>query len=174
MIEGTGSAAGLRFAVIQSRFNESVTKRLLQGALDALKTGGAHEDAIDVVSVPGAFEIPLVASRLAKSKGYDALVCIGAIIRGETPHFDYISAAVSQGIARVAYDSGVPVIFGVLTTDTEEQAATRSGVNGPNRGYEAGAAAIEMANMMKRLPHQTTRPGRRGEAMRRRPGKKAR
>ena len=150
-IEGAGAAAGLRFAIIRSRFNEDVTKRLLEGALTALRAGGAREDAIDVVLVPGAFEIPLVASRLARSRRYDALICLGAVIRGETPHFEYISAEVSRGIARVAYDSKIPVIFGVLTTNTDEQADARSGKGSVNRGHEAGVAAIEMANLMKRL-----------------------
>ena len=180
-IEGAGAAAGLRFAIIRSRFNEDITKRLLEGALDALRAGGVREDAIDVVLVPGAFEIPLIASRLARSRRYDALICLGAVIRGETPHFEYISTEVSRGIAKVAYDCGLPVIFGVLTTGTDEQADARSGkggvtregahpmgkepvsagegrvgakapgVGGCNRGYEAGAAAIEMATLMKRL-----------------------
>jgi 6,7-dimethyl-8-ribityllumazine synthase len=150
-IEGTGAAAGLRFAIIRSRFNEEITKRLLEGALNALRAGGVREDAIDVVLVPGAFEIPLVASRLARSRRYDALICLGAVIRGETPHFEYISTEVSRGIAEVASDYGLPVIFGVLTTDTEEQAHARSGKGGVNRGYEAGVAAIEMATLMKRL-----------------------
>ena len=155
VIDGSGSAATLRFAVVQSRFNETVTKRLLEGAMEALRAGGAKDDAIEVVSVPGAFEIPLIAARLAKTRRYDAVVCLGAVIRGQTPHFEYISAAVSQGIARVAYDYGVPVIFGILTTDTEEQADARSGGAAAgdqcNRGAEAGRAAIEMANLMKRL-----------------------
>ncbi|HEX9284758.1 MAG TPA: 6,7-dimethyl-8-ribityllumazine synthase [Nitrospirales bacterium] len=150
-IEGAGAATGLRFGIIRSRFNEDITKRLLEGALDALRTGGVREDAIDVVLVPGAFEIPLVASRLARSRRYDALICLGAVIRGETPHFEYISAEVSRGIAKVASDHGLPVIFGVLTTNTEEQAQARSGKEGMNRGHEAGRAAIEMATLMKRL-----------------------
>ena len=120
VIDGSGSAASLRFAVVQSRFNETVTKRLLAGAMEALRGGGAKDDAIEVVSVPGAFEIPLIAARLAKTRRYDAVVCLGAVIRGQTPHFEYISMVVSQGIARVAYDYGVPVIFGILTADTEE------------------------------------------------------
>jgi len=151
VIEGGGAAAGLRFAIVRSRYNEVVTKRLLEGALDALRKGGAHDEAIDVVFVPGAFEIPMVASRLARSRRYDAIICLGAVIRGETPHFEYISAEVSRGIARVSFDYGMPVIFGVLTTDTDEQADARSGIGGANRGYEAGIAAIEMANLMKRL-----------------------
>ena len=167
IIDGSGPAANLRFAVVQSRFNETVTKRLLEGALEALRAGGAKDDAIEVVAVPGAFEIPLIAARLAKTRRYDVVVCLGAVIRGQTPHFEYISAAVSLGIARVAYDYGVPVIFGILTTNTEEEAEARSGggggmnregarlgapgVGGCNKGYEAGRAAIEMGNLMKRL-----------------------
>jgi 6,7-dimethyl-8-ribityllumazine synthase len=167
-IEGAGAATGLRFGIIRSRFNEEITKRLLEGALDALRSGGVREDAIDVVLVPGAFEIPLVASRLARSRRrYDALICLGAVIRGDTPHFEYISAEVSRGIAKVASDYGLPVIFGVLTTNTEEEAQVRSGGTregarlgapgaggcdrGMNRGHEAGMAAIEMAMLMKRL-----------------------
>ena len=150
-IEGTGAAAGLRFGIIRSRYNEDITKRLLEGALDALRKGGASDDAIEVVVVPGAFEIPVVAARLARTRRHDALLCLGAVIKGETPHFEHISTAVSQGIARVAYDYGLPVIFGVLTTDTEEQADARSGKGGSNRGYEAAVTAIEMANLMKRL-----------------------
>ena len=151
MFEGAGAVSGLRFGIIRSRFNEDVTKRLLEGALDALRMSGAPDESIDVVVVPGAFEIPLVASRLARSRRYDALICLGAVIRGETPHFDYISAEVSRGIARVSYDYGLPVIFGVLTTNTEEQADARSGMGKTNRGYEAAVSAIEMANLMKRL-----------------------
>lgn len=166
VIEGAGAAAGLRFAIIRSRFNEGVTKRLLEGALDALRVGGARDEAIDVVVVPGAFEIPLVASKLARSRRYDVLICLGAVIRGETPHFDYISAEVSRGIAQAAYDYGLPIIFGVLTANTDEQANARSGTRegarpgapgaggckgGTNRGYEAAVSAIEMANLMKRL-----------------------
>ena len=157
VIEGAGAAAGFRFAIIRSRFNEGVTKRLLEGALDALRVGGVRNEAIDVVLVPGAFEIPLVASKLARSHRYDALICLGAVIRGETPHFDHISAEVSRGIARVAYDYGLPVIFGVLTANTDAQADARSGIGKTNRGYEAAVSAIEMANLMKRL---TTVPGR--------------
>jgi 6,7-dimethyl-8-ribityllumazine synthase len=176
MIEGGGAAAGLRFAIVRSRFNEDVTKRLLDGALDALRKGGARDEAIDVVLVPGAFEIPLVASRLARSRRYDAIICLGAVIRGETPHFEYISAEVSRGIARVSFDYSLPVIFGVLTTETEEQANARSGARegarlgapgaggcnrGVNRGYEAAVSAIEMANLMKRIA-TLPKPMRRG------------
>lgn len=162
VIEGAGAAAGLRFAIIRSLFNEDVTKRLLEGALDALRVSGARDEAVDVVVVPGAFEIPLVAAELARSHRYHALICLGAVIRGETPHFDYISAEVSRGIARASYDYGLPVIFGVLTANTEEQANARSGMGKTNRGYEAAVTAIEMANLMKRLATLPgpARPGR--------------
>jgi 6,7-dimethyl-8-ribityllumazine synthase len=153
MIDGAGPATGLRFAIVQSRFNDAVTKNLLEGAHRALRAGGVKDEAIEIISVPGAFEIPLVAAKLAASRRYDALICIGAVIRGDTPHFDYISAAVSQGIARVAYDYGLPVIFGVLTCETDEQAEARAGITSrTNRGYEAAVTAIDMANLMKRLP----------------------
>ena len=187
-IGGAGSPAGLRFGIIRSRFNEEVTKRLLEGALEALRKAGARDDAINVVQVPGAFEIPLVAARMARTRRYDALICLGAVIRGETPHFEYISAEVSRGIARVAYDSGVPVIFGVLTTDTEEQADARSGKkregarlgapgvggceNVSNKGYEAGVTAIEMANLMKRLGSPSRSPRETSASPRRRTHRK--
>jgi len=171
-IGGAGSPAGLRFGIIRSRFNEEVTKRLLEGALEALRKAGARDDAITVVQVPGAFEIPLVAARMARTRRYDALICLGAVIRGETPHFEYISAEVSRGIARVAYDSGVPVIFGVLTTNTEEEADARSGKNGPNKGYEAGVTAIEMANLMKRLGSPSRSPRETSASPRRRTHRK--
>src|SRR2546428_8046124 len=137
VIEGGGAAAGLRFAIVRSRYNEVVTKRLLEGALDALRKGGARDEAIDVVFVPGAFEIPMVASRLARSRRYDAIICLGAVIRGETPHFEHISAEASRGIARVTYDYGLPVIFGVLTPETEEHADAPSARRGDNRAHDA-------------------------------------
>src|SRR3989442_12982040 len=152
MIEGGGAAASLRFAIVRSRFNEDVTKRLLEGALDALRKGGARDEAIDVVLVPGAFEIPLVASRLARSRRYDAIICLGAVIAGETPHFEYISADVSRGIARGSYDYGLPVIFGVLTTETEEPADARTALGGDNGEQDPEIPAIGKANLMKRRP----------------------
>jgi len=166
VIEGAGAVAGaksrapLRLAIIRSRFNEVVTQRLLDGAWETLRASGVREDAIDVAVVPGAFEIPLVASCLARSRRYDALICLGAVIRGATPHFDYICEVVSQGIARVAYDYELPVIFGVLTTNTEKQAEARSGKAGKagvNRGSEAAVTALEMVQVMRKL---RTRPGR--------------
>lgn len=148
---GSDEAAGLRFALVVSRFNEFVTGRLLRGAVDALLKAGASEDAIDVVHVPGAFEIPLVARRLAVSGRYDAVVCLGAVIRGETPHFEYISSVVSRGVAQAAWDSGVPVIFGVLTTHSPEQALERAGGPERNRGSEAARAAVETASVLRKL-----------------------
>jgi 6,7-dimethyl-8-ribityllumazine synthase len=167
IIQGASEGAGLRFGIVQSRFNEPVTKRLLDGALEALRAGGARDHDVDVVSVPGAFEIPVVAARMARSGRYDAVICLGAVIRGETPHFEYISAAVSRGIARVASDFGIPVIFGVLTTDTEDQAEARSKAGGEHRGYHAGLAAIEMGNLMKRLDGEFAGKRRRGSVARR-------
>ncbi len=140
-----------RFAVIVSRFNEFISSKLLSGCLDALERHGADPDAVDVVWTPGSFEIPPVARRLAESKRYGAVICLGAIIRGQTPHFDYIAAEAAKGVARVALDSGVPVIFGVVTADTLEQAIDRAGTKAGNKGADAAASAIEMANLMDAL-----------------------
>jgi len=140
-----------RFAVIVSRFNEFISSKLLSGCLDALERHGADEDAVDVVWTPGSFEIPPVARRLAESKRYGAVICLGAIIRGQTPHFDYVAAEAAKGVARVALDSGVPVIFGVVTADTLEQAIDRAGTKAGNKGADAAASAIEMANLMDAL-----------------------
>ncbi len=149
--EGSHDASGLRFAIVVSRFNEFVTGRLLAGACDALAKAGARDDAIEVVHVPGAFEIPLVARRVAQSGRCDAVICIGAVIRGETPHFEYISAEASRGIAQAAWDSDVPVVFGVLTTDNVDQAMERSGAPERNRGAEAARTAVEMATVLRKL-----------------------
>lgn len=146
-------AAGLRFAVIVSRFNEAVTGALRAGALEALTT--AHASAIDIFDVPGAFELPLAARAAAASGKYDAVVCLGCIIRGETPHFEYISSSVAHAIAGVAIGTGRPVAFGVLTTDTLAQAAARAAAGSGNKGYEAAAAAIEMAHLLRRLAAPT-------------------
>lgn len=151
-LEGHLDAGALRFGIVVSQFNEFVTGRLLAGALEVLDKAGAGAQAVEVVRVPGAFEIPLVARRLARSGQFDAVLCLGAVIRGETPHFEYISAEVSRGIAQAAWDSGIPVIFGVLTTETVEQALARAGAAERNRGAEAARTAIEMANLMKQLP----------------------
>lgn len=150
--EGHLDAAGLRFGLVVSKFNEFVTGRLLAGAIEVLSKAGAGDEAIEVVRVPGAFEIPLVARRLARSNRYDAVICLGAVIRGETPHFEYISAEASRGIAQAAWESDIPVIFGVLTTENVEQALERAGAAERNRGAEAARTAIEMAILMKKLP----------------------
>jgi len=150
--EGNLIAEGLRFAIVASRFNDMITRRLLSGALDSLARHGAEEDEIDVAWVPGAFEIPLVAQRLAESGRYDAVICVAAIIRGATPHFEYVSAEASKGIAKVSLDTGVPVIYGVITADSIEQAVERAGTKAGNRGSDAARSAIEMANLLKSLP----------------------
>lgn len=149
--EGQLSAAGLRFAIIVSRFNSFITERLLGGAMDALQRTGANPDQVDVVKVPGSWEVPLVAGELARGKRYDAIICLSAVIRGETPHFDYVAAEAAKGIAHASSSSGIPVAFGVLTTNTLEQAIDRAGAKGGNKGFDAAMTAIEMANLMKSL-----------------------
>jgi len=150
-IEGGLSAKGLRFGLVVSRFNSFITSRLVDGALDALGRSGADEDEIVVARVPGAREIPIAAKAMAASGRYDAIVCLGAVIRGATPHFDYVAAESSKGIANVALETGLPIVYGVLTTDTIEQAVERAGTKAGNRGYDAAVTAIEMANLMKQL-----------------------
>ncbi len=157
-IEGNANARDLRFGVVVSKFNASVTGRLETGALETLKRHGALEENIQLVRVPGAFEIPLVARHLAKSGQYDAVICLGAVIRGDTPHFDFISAEMSRGIAQASRDAGIPVAFGVLTTNTEEEALARSGVTGVNRGAETAHTAVEMATLMKALHERSHKP----------------
>jgi 6,7-dimethyl-8-ribityllumazine synthase len=149
--EGQLLAEGFRFAIIVSRFNDFICSRLVEGATDALKRHGATEGQVFLVKVPGAFELPIVAKKLAESGRYDAVICLGAVIRGATPHFDYVAAEVSKGIANVALDTSIPVTFGVLTTDSLEQAIERAGAKSGNKGYEAAMAAIEMANLFKEL-----------------------
>ena len=144
-------AEGKKFALVVSRFNDFITEKLLSGALDALVRSGASSDDIEVVKVPGAFEIPLVAKRIAGTKRFDAIVCLGAVIRGSTPHFDYVSAEVSKGIAAVSMEADVPVIFGVITTDTIEQAIERAGTKAGNKGWSAAMAAVEMANLFDQI-----------------------
>ncbi|MBW1903008.1 MAG: 6,7-dimethyl-8-ribityllumazine synthase [Deltaproteobacteria bacterium] len=151
ILEGQLLAEGLRFAIVASRFNDFICSRLVEGAMDALKRHGATEEQVILVKVPGAFETPLAAKKLAESGQYDAVICLGAVIRGATPHFDYVAAEVSKGIANVALESNVPVTFGVLTTDTLEQAIERAGSKSGNKGSEAAIAAIEMANLYKEL-----------------------
>jgi 6,7-dimethyl-8-ribityllumazine synthase len=155
VIEGELSAAGLRFAIIVSRFNSFITDRLLAGATDALTRTGANPDNIDIVKVPGSWEVPLVAGELARQKIYDAVICLSAVIRGETPHFDYVAAEAAKGIAQVASQTGVPVAFGVLTTNTLEQAIDRAGAKGGNKGFDAAMTAVEMANLMRKLRQAT-------------------
>src|SRR5262245_44697756 len=149
--QGKLVATDLRFGIVVSRFNELITGRLLEGALDALERHGAATSAVDVTWVPGAFEIPLVARRFALSGRYQAVICLGALIRGATPHFDYLAGAVTGRIADAAIESGIPVVYGVLTTDTIEQAIERAGTKAGNKGFEAATAAIEMANLLAQL-----------------------
>ncbi len=151
IFEGKLLAQDLRFGVVVSRFNDFISDRLLGGALDALKRSGADEKAIDIYKVPGAFEIPLVAQKVASSGRYDAVICLGAVIRGSTPHFDYVANEVSKGIAHVGLETGVPISFGVLTTDTLEQAIERAGSKSGNKGWDAAMAAVETANLLKQI-----------------------
>jgi len=148
IIEAGLSAQGKKFALVAGRFNDFITERLVSGAMDALVRNGAAEDDISVVKVPGAFEIPLAAKKLAAKGGYDAIICLGAVIRGSTPHFDYISAEVTKGVAQVSLEFSTPVIFGVITTDTIEQAIERAGTKAGNKGWDAAVAAVEMANLV--------------------------
>ncbi|MFH0769570.1 MAG: 6,7-dimethyl-8-ribityllumazine synthase [Chloroflexota bacterium] len=151
LFEGVLLGKGLKFSMVVSRFNEFITKKLLDGAQDALLRHGVSENDIDIVWVPGAFEIPLVAKKLAESKRYDAVICLGAVIRGATPHFEYIAAEVAKGIAKVGLDAGLPVSFGVITADTLEQAIERAGTKDGNKGFDAAVSAIEMANLLRNL-----------------------
>lgn len=149
--EGKLLAQGLRFGIVVSRFNDFICDRLLGGAIDALRRNGADEGFIDIYKVPGAFEIPLAAKKVASSGKYDAVICLGAVIRGATPHFDYVANEVSKGIASVSLETGVPVAFGVLTTDTIEQAIERAGSKAGNKGWDAALAAIEMVNLIRQI-----------------------
>jgi 6,7-dimethyl-8-ribityllumazine synthase len=151
VIEGEVLARDLRFAFVAARFNDFVVEPLIRGALDALKRHGASEKQIEIVRVPGAFDIPIVARKLALSRRYDALIALGAVVRGQTPHFDYVAGECASGLARIALESGVPIAFGVLTTDTMEQAVDRAGGKAGNKGADAALAAIEMANLLRRL-----------------------
>jgi len=140
-------AEGKKFALVVSRFNDFITEKLLSGALDALIRSGTADEDIEVVKVPGAFEIPLLAQKMAKTNRFDAVICLGAVIRGSTPHFDYVSAEVSKGVAAVSMEAEIPVIFGVITVDTIEQAIERAGTKAGNKGWSAAIAAVEMANL---------------------------
>ena len=151
VIEGQLSSAGLKFAIVVSRFNSFVTDRLLAGALDALARTGSDTQDVDIVKVPGSWEVPLVAKTVARQARYDAVICLSAIIRGDTPHFDYVASEAAKGIAQASLETGVPIAFGVLTTNTLEQAIDRAGTKGGNKGFDAAMSAIEMANLMRRL-----------------------
>lgn len=151
IIEGKIVAKGLKFGIVASRFNDFICGKLIEGSLDALTRSGGDEKNISIVRVPGAFEIPLVAKKLAQSGDFDAIICLGAVIRGDTPHFEYISAEVSKGIAAATLDTGIPIAFGVITSDTLEQAIERAGSKSGNKGWDAAISAIEMANLIKML-----------------------
>lgn len=149
IIEGNLVAKDIKVGLVIGRFNEFIVSKLLGGAIDGLKRHGVKDEEIDVAWVPGAFEIPLVAKKMSNSNKYDAIICLGAVIRGSTPHFDYVCAEVSKGVASVSLNTDIPVIFGVLTTDNIEQAIERSGTKAGNKGYDAAVSAIEMANLLK-------------------------
>ncbi|MBU1171691.1 MAG: 6,7-dimethyl-8-ribityllumazine synthase [Proteobacteria bacterium] len=148
IIEASLNAQGKKFAIVVSRFNDFITDRLTGGAVDALVRSGAADTNIDIIKVPGAFEIPLLAKKAAVSNKYDAVICLGAVIRGATPHFDYVCSEVTKGVAMVSMESSIPVIYGVVTTDTIEQAIERAGTKAGNKGWDAAISAIEMANLM--------------------------
>ena len=154
-LHGQLAVDGQRFAIVVSRFNEFVTSKLLTGALDALKRHGAVEENITVVHVPGAFEIPFVAKKLADSLAFDAIICLGCVIRGETPHFEYVAGEAARGIGQVALETGIPTTFGVITADTMKQALDRAGVKGANKGADAALAAIELVNLLPKLPRHS-------------------
>jgi 6,7-dimethyl-8-ribityllumazine synthase len=149
ILEGKISAEGFSFAIVVSRFNDFISSKLVEGAMDALTRHGVDEDKVSIVKVPGSFEIPMTAKSLAKKKKFDAIICLGAVIRGATPHFDYVAAEVSKGIATVSLESDIPVTFGVLTTDNLEQAIERAGTKAGNKGWDAAVAAMEMVNLFK-------------------------
>lgn len=149
LLEANLLAEGKKFALVVSRFNDFITDRLLGGAVDALERSGARDEDIEVVKVPGAFEIPLIAKKMAATGKYSAVICLGAVIRGATPHFEYVSAEVSKGIAAVSIETEIPVIFGIITTDTIEQAIERAGTKSGNKGWSAAMTAVEMANLVE-------------------------
>ena len=151
IIEGQLNASGLKVAIVVSRFNSFITERLLAGALDGLQRHGGDPDTIDIIKVPGSWEVPLAAGELARQHRYDAIICLSAVIRGETPHFDYVAGEAAKGIAHVSAETGVPLAFGVLTTNTLEQAIDRAGAKGGNKGFDAAMTAIEMANLLRQL-----------------------
>ena len=154
--EGQLDAKGLRFAILVARFNSFITERLLAGALDALKRHGCADADIEIVKVPGSWEMPLICRELAAAKKHDAIICLGAVIRGDTPHFDYVAGEAAKGLSQVAADTGVPVAFGVLTCNTLEQAIDRAGAKGGNKGFDAAMTAIEMADLLRRLRQKSS------------------
>jgi 6,7-dimethyl-8-ribityllumazine synthase len=156
--EGTFAPPPGRFALVAARFNHFIVEHLVSGALDALKRHGVADDAVDLVWVPGSFEIPLVARRLAAGGGYAAVICLGAVIRGDTGHYDHVAGEAAKGVARAAWATGVPIIFGVLTCDTLEQAVNRAGAKSGNKGFEAALTAIEMVNLLRNLPGEASSP----------------
>ena len=151
VIEGNLNAKGLKFAILISRFNSFVTERLLTGALDALSRSGAEPEDIEIIRVPGSWEMPVTAAEVARRRRHDALICLGAVIRGETPHFDYIAAEATKGLAQTSLQSGMPIAFGVLTANTLEQAIDRAGAKSGNKGFDAAMSAVEMGNLMRAL-----------------------
>ncbi len=151
VIEGELQAKGLRFSIVVSRFNDFITSKLLEGAIDALIRHGAEKENIDVVKVPGSFEIPLVAKKMALKGNYNAVICLGTVIRGSTPHFEYVAAEVSKGIAAASLETGIPISFGIITSDTIEQAIERAGSKAGNKGWDAAITAIEMAQVLKKI-----------------------
>jgi len=151
IFEGKLICDGIRIGIIAARFNELITSKLLGGAMDALKRHGVEESSIDLAWVPGAFEIPLIASKMANTKKYDAIICLGCVIRGSTTHYDYVCSEVSKGVASVSLNSGIPVIFGVLTTENIEQAIERAGTKSGNKGFDSAASAIEMVNLIREI-----------------------
>jgi 6,7-dimethyl-8-ribityllumazine synthase len=151
ILEGNLTAEGLKFGIVVARFNEFITSKLLSGAIDTLHRHGANDEAVDVAWVPGAFEIPLVAKKMAETKKYDAIICLGAVIRGSTSHYDYVCNEVSKGVAQVGMSTGMPTIFGVVTTENIEQAIERAGTKAGNKGADSAMAAMEMANLLKNI-----------------------
>ncbi len=151
IIEGQLDAKGYRFGIIVGRFNDFISSQLLNGAMDALVRHGAREESVKIFKVPGSFEIPATAKKLADSKSVDAVICLGTVIRGDTPHFDYVASEVSKGIAKVSQESGIPVIYGIITSDNLEQAIERAGTKAGNRGWDAAVSAIEMVNLYKQI-----------------------
>ena len=162
--QGNLTAAGFRFAIVASRWNDFLTSKLIEGALDALERLGADENSVEVFKVPGSFELPLTARKAAESRNFDAIICIGTVIRGETPHFDYVAGEAAKGVAQVSMQTGIPVLFGVVTTDTLEQAINRTGVKAGNKGFEVAMSAVELVNLYKIMDGGENKPQEREKA----------